>query len=114
MDVVFTGDTTRREDILYFTCIVQYSTELDYFLPSELTRPIDREGSAITPFSGGKGGFEAASLALAEETEAEIRALLQSAYRDFHKTQRGIDLWTGARDFALREEEETVQSLPDH
>ena len=110
-DIVFTGDTTRREDSLKFTCIVQYSTELEYFLPSELTKPIDRKGSAISPFNCGKGSFEADSLALAEETEAEIRALLQSAYRAFLETQKGIDLWTGAREFPLHQEGEKVESL---
>ena len=107
--VLFTGGTITRGGSLYFTCIVEYPTELDAFLPSELTKRIDRAGSAIAPFSDGKGRFEADSLEHAEETEAEIKALLQCAYRDLHEMQRRMELWTGVREFAL--EEKAVEGL---
>ena len=107
--VLFTGGTITRGGSLYFTCIVEYPTELDAFLPSELTKRIDRAGSAIAPFSDGKGRFEADSLEHAEETEAEIKALLQGAYRDLQEMQRRMGLWTGVREVAL--EEKAVEGL---
>ena len=78
--------------------------------PEELTKRIDRAGSAIAPFSDGKGRFEADSLEHAEETEAEIKALLQDAYRDLQEMQRRTELWTGVREFAL--DQEAIEILP--
>ena len=108
---MFTGGTITRGGSLYFTCIVEYPVELDAFLPSELTKRIDKTGSAIAPFSDGKGRFEAASLEHAEETESEIKALLQTAYRDLQEMQRRTELWAGVREFTLHQE--AVESLPD-
>ena len=108
--VLFTGGTVSRGDSLYFTCIVEYPAELDAFLPSELTNRIDRAGSAIAPFSDGKGQFVADSLKHAEETEADIGALLQTALRDLQEMQRRTELWTGVREFAL--DKEGIDILP--
>ena len=110
--VLFSGGTVTRGGSLYFTCVVEYPTELDAFLPSELTNRIDRPGSAIAPFSDGKGRFEAASLEHAEETETEIGALLQTAYRDLQEMQKRTEMWTGIREFALHQEDEAVERLP--
>ena len=107
---MFTGGTITRGGSLYFTCIVEYPVELDAFLPSELTKRIDKEGSAIAPFSDGKGRFEADSLDHAEATEAEIKAMLQVAYSDLKEMQRRSELWTGVREFALQQE--ALESLP--
>ena len=109
--VLFTGGTITRGGSLHFTCIVEYPTELDAFLPSELTKRTDRAGSAIAPFSDGKGRFEADSLEHAEETESEIKALLRDAYRDLQEMQRRTELWTGVREFALVQE--AVDILPN-
>ena len=109
--VLFTGGTVTRSGSLYFTCTVEYPAELDAFLPSELTNRIDRAGSAIAPFSDGKGQFEADSLRHAEETEADIGALLQTAYRDLQEMQRRTALWTGVKGLALHQEEEAIESL---
>ena len=108
--VLITGGTITRGGSLYFTCIVEYPTELDAFLPSELTKRIDKAGSAIASFSDGKVRFLADSLEHAEETEAGIQALLQMAYRDLQQMQRRTELWTGVREFALRQE--AVKILP--
>ena len=110
--VLFTGGTIKRGGSLYFTCIVEYPTELEAFLPSELTKRTDRTGSAIAPFSDGKGRFEADSLEHAEETEAAVKALLQTAYRDLQEMQRRTELWTGVREFALHQDAKAVESLP--
>ena len=110
--VLFSGSTVTRGGSLFFTCVVEYPAALDAFLPSELTNRMDRAGSAIAPFSDGKGRFEADSLEHAEETETEIGALLQTAYRDLQEMQRRTELWTGVREFALHQEEEAVERLP--
>ncbi len=109
--VLFTGGTITRGGSLYFTCIVEYPTELDEFLPSELTNRIDRAGSAIAPFSDGKGHFEADSLKHAEETEADIGALLQTAHRDLQEIRRRTAQWTGVKGLALHQNEEAVETL---
>ena len=109
--VLFTGGTITRGGSLYFTCVVEYPAELDAFLPSELTKRIDKTGSATAPFSDGKGRFEADSLEHAEATEAEIKSLLQSAYGDLQEMQRRAELWTGVRELDL--EEKAVESLPN-
>ena len=109
--VLFTGGTITRGGSLYFTCIVEYPTELDAFLPSELTNRIDRAGSAIAPFSDGKGRFEADSLEHEEETETEIGALLQTAYRDLQEMRRRTALWTGVKELVLQQEVEGVDNL---
>ena len=108
--VLFTGGTITRGGSLYFTCVVEYPAELDAFLPPDLTKRVDRAGSAIAPFSDGKGRFEADSLEHAEETEAEIKALLRDAYRDLQEMQRRTELWTGVREFAL--DKEGIDILP--
>ncbi|MCI0787266.1 MAG: hypothetical protein J4O09_13235, partial [Chloroflexi bacterium] len=88
--------------------MVEYPAELDAVLPSELTKQIDRVGSAILPFSDGKGHFEADSLEHAEETEAEIGTLLQTAHRDLQEMRRRIALWTGVKELALHQKKEGV------
>ena len=110
--VLFIRGTTTRGSALYFTCMVEYPTQLDGFLPSELTKQIDRAGSAILPFSDGKGRFEADSLDHAEETEAEIGTLLQTAHRDLQEMRRLTALWTGVREPALHQEVEVVENPP--
>ena len=111
-NVLFTGGTVTRSGSLYFTCLVEYPAEIEAFLPRELTRRVDRAGSAISPFSDGKGRFEADSLEHAEETEAEIRALLQTAYGNMQEMQKRTAMWTGVREFVLRSEEASVENLP--
>lgn len=103
--LLFIRGTTTRSGSLYFTCMVEYPTELDAFLPSELTKGIDRTGSAILPFSDGKGGFEADSQEHAEETEAEIGTQLQAAHKDLQEMRRRTALWTGVKEFALHQED---------
>ena len=112
--VLFRGGTITRGGSRYFTCIVEYPVELDAFLPSGLTKRIDKTGSAIAPFCDGKGRFEADSLEHAEETEAEIKALLQTAYRELQEMQRRTERWTCVREFALHQEAaEILPSLPN-
>ena len=111
--IQFTGGTIKRGDLLRFTCSVKYPAALDPFLSSELTMLSDRSGSLITPFSDGKGRFEADSLENAEETEAEIKALLQSAYRGLLDLEKRVEMWTGIRESALHTEENAVVSPPD-
>ena len=110
--VLFIRGTTTKGDTLSFTCTVEYPTQLDAFLPSELTERIDRAGSEILHFSDGKGRFEADSLEHAEETEAEIGTLLQTAHRDLQEMRRRTALWTGVKELALRQEEEALENLP--
>ena len=110
--VLFIRGRTPRGGSLYFTCMVEYPAELDAVLPSELTKRIDRVGSAIFPFSDGKGHFEADSLEHAEETEAEIGTLLQTADRDLQEMRRRIALWTGVKELALHQKKEGVENLP--
>ena len=109
--VLFIRGTTTKGDCLYFTCLIEYPTQLDVFLPSQLTKRIDRAGSAILPFSDGKGRFETDSLEHAEETEAEIESLLQTAYTDLQEMRRRTALWTGVKELALHPEEEAVGNL---
>ena len=101
-----------RDGSLFFTCMVEYPTELDAFLPLELTKRTDKIGSTIFPFSDGKGGFESDSLEHAEETEAEIGTLLQTAHRDLQEMRRRIALWTGVKELVLHQEETAVDNLP--
>ncbi len=110
--VLFLRGTTTKGDSLYFTCMVEYPTQLDAFLPVELTKQIDRVGSAISPFSDGRGRFETDSIDHAEETEAEIGTLLQTAYQDLQEMRRRTALWTGVKELALHQEEEAVENLP--
>ena len=109
--VLFIRGTATKGDSLYFTCMVEYPAELDAFLPSELTKRIERAGSAISPFSEGKGRFETDSIEHAEETEAEIGTLLQTAYRDLQKMRRRTALWTGVKELALHQEGEAIENL---
>ena len=110
--VLFIRGTTTRGSSLYFTCIVEYPTQLDGFLPSELTKQIDRVGSAILPFSDGKGRFEADSPEHAEEMETEIGSLLQTAHSNLQEMRRRAALWTGVKELALHQEREVVENLP--
>ncbi len=111
-EVLFSGDTVKKGDTLYFTCTVKYPSELDPFLPSQLTMRTDGPGASIAPFSNGKGQFDADSLEHAEETEAEIKALLETAYGDMFDMQNRIQKWSGSRKFSLSHEEEAVEILP--
>ena len=110
--VLFIRGTTTKGDTLSFTCMVEYPSQLDAFLPSELTERIDRAGSTISPFSDGKGRFETDCLENAETMEAEIGTLLQTAYRDLQEMRRRTALWTGVKKLALHQEEEAVENLP--
>ena len=81
--VRFTGSTSNTGGILAFSCKVEYSSDLDPFLPKDLKKQTDLEGSKTTilPFSDGHGSFTASSLERAETMEAEITAKLQTAYQ---------------------------------
>ena len=109
--VLFIRGRTPRGGSLYFTCMVEYPPQLDAFLPSQLTECPDRASLAILPFTDGKGRFETDSLEHAEETEAEIGILLQTAYEDLQEMRRRAALWTGVKELALHQEEEAVENL---
>ena len=110
--ILFSGGTVSRGDSTHFTCIVEYPAELDAFLPSELSKRIERAGSVIAPFSDGKVQFVADTLKHAEETKADISALLQTAHRHLQEMRKRTELWTGVKGLALRQEEEAIESLP--
>ena len=80
--VRFTGSTSNTGGILAFGCKVEYSKNLDPFLPKDLKKQIELEGSKTTimPFSDGRGSFTASSLEKAEAMEVEITAKLQTAH----------------------------------
>ena len=101
--VRFTGKTTPSGNALSFSCKVEYLSELDPFLPTELKRQRDLDGfeAMVLPFREGRGGFVASSLAQAEALEAEIEAALQTAYQDLLDWRKRIEQWTGTREHEL-------------
>ena len=106
--LLFTGGTVKKGDVLYCTCHVKYPSELDSFLPSHLTMRTDGPWVSIEAFSGGEGSFEADSLEHAEETESEIKTVLETAYNDMLGMQWRIDQWSGVREYSLAPEEKSV------
>ena len=101
--VRFTGSTSLVEEILTFGCKVEYSNNLDPFLPKDLEKQTRHDGgkTTISPLGNGVGSISASSLERAEQLEAEIKAKLQTAYEGLIEWQKRIDQWTAAREYVL-------------
>ena len=117
--VRFMGSTKNVGDSLVFSCIVEYSSNLDPFLPQDLKKQTDFDGvkATVLPFAGGRGGFTSSSIERAVRVEAEIKAKLQTAYQALLEHRELIAKWTGAREYGLhlssseRNHEESMASL---
>ena len=101
--VRFTGNTTTAGGALPFSCKVEYLSNLDPFLPTEMKRQRDLDDyeATVSPFNEGRGGFAASSLEHAEALEAEIEATFQTAYQALLEWRKRIEQWTGTREYDL-------------
>ena len=88
---------------LVFNCAVEYSSNLDPFLPQDLKKQTDFDDAKTTvlPFERGRGGFASDSIERAATVEAEIKAKLQTAYQALRERQELIAKWIGAREYGL-------------
>ena len=101
--VKFTGTTKNVGGYLTFSCLVEYSSNIDPFLPDDLKRQTDFDGvnTTVLPFEGGRGVFTSSSIEPALRVEAEIRVKLQTAYQALLKHRELIERWTGAREYGI-------------
>ncbi len=101
--VRFMGSTKNVGDSLVFSCVVEYSSNLDPFLPQDLKKQTDFDGveTTVSPFERGRGSFTSKTIEQAVTVEAEIKAKLQTAYLALLERQEAIAKWTGARDYGL-------------
>jgi len=101
--VRFMGSTKNVGDSLVFSCVVEYSTNLDPFLPQDLKKQTDFDGvkTTVSPFEEGHGSFISSSIERAVTVEAEIKAKLQIAYQALVERRELIAKWTGAREYGL-------------
>jgi len=101
--VRFMGSTKNVGDSLVFSCVVEYSSNLDPFLPQDLKKQTDFDGAktTVSPFEGGRGSFTSSSIERAVTVEAEIKAKLQTAYHALLEHRDLIGRWTGAREYGL-------------
>ncbi len=101
--VKFTGNTKTVGDSLVFSCVVEYPSILDPFLPQDLKKLTDFDDTTTTvsPFADGRGAFTSCSIERAVVLEAEINAKLQTAYQELIDHRELIAKWTGAREYSL-------------
>ena len=101
--VRFMGSTKNVGDSVVFSCVVEYSSNLDPFLPQDLKKQTDFDGveTTVSPFERGRGRFASNSIEQALTVEAEIKAKLQTAYLALLERQELVARWTGARDYGL-------------
>ena len=99
--IKFKADTTNSGGYLKFNCKVDYPNTLDPFLPPELKKQTDWEGSVIMPFSGGQGSFIAGTLEQAESLEVELKSKIQGAYEGMLEWQKRVGQWAGIREYEL-------------
>ena len=120
--VRFTGSTNDVGGHLTFSCQVQYSSNIDPFLPDDLKKQTNLNGveTTVLPFQEGSGGFTSSSIEAAQRVQAEIKDKLQTAYQALLKHQELIERWTGAREYGLDDigsggdHEESMASLVAH
>ena len=96
--VRFLGSTKNVGDSVVFSCVVEYSSNLDPFLPQDLKKQTDFDGveTTVSPFERGRGSFTSKTIEQALTVEAEIKAKLQTAYLALLERQELIARWTGA------------------
>ena len=101
--VRFTGNTKTAGDSLVFSCVVEYQSILDPFLPQDLKKltDFDDNTTTVSSFADGRGTFTSCSIERAVELEAEINAKLQTAYQALVDHRELIAKWTGAREYSL-------------
>ena len=101
--VRFMGSTKNVGDSVVFSCVVEYSSNLDPFLPQDLKKQTDFDGveTTVSPFERGRGRFTSNSIEQALTVEAEIKAKLQTAYQALLERQELIAKWTGVREYGL-------------
>ncbi|MCI0825590.1 MAG: hypothetical protein J4N90_12640 [Chloroflexi bacterium] len=120
--VRFMRSTKNVGDTVVFSCVVEYSSNLDPFLPQDLKKQTDfpphrnhwsgvqgdvvvgrANGvkSTVSPFENGRGSFTSSSIERAVTVEAEIKAKLQTAYQALVERRELTAKWTGARDYGL-------------
>ena len=101
--VRFMGSTKNVGNSLVFTCVVEYSSILDPFLPQDLKKQTDYDGfgTTVSPFERGCGSFTSNSIEQAVTVEAEINAKLQIAYQALLEHRELIAKWTGAREYGF-------------
>ena len=101
--VKFTGSTKNVGGYLTFSCLVEYSSNIDPFLPDDLKRQTDFDGvnTTVLPFEGGRGVFTSSTIEPALRVEAEIKVKLQTAYQALLKHRQLIERWTGAREYGI-------------
>lgn len=109
--VRFTGSTKTVGDSLAFICVVQYPSILDPFLPQDLKKQTDCDGTTVSPLNEGRGSFTSCSIERAVVVEAEIKAKLQTAYQALLDHRELIAKWTGVREYSLDLQEESMGSL---
>ena len=118
--VRFMGSTKNVGESIVFSCVVEYSSNLDPFLPQDLKKQTDFDGvkTTVSPFLEGRGSFTTSSIERAVTVEAEIKAKLQIAYRALVERRVLIGKWTGAREYGLdfirseENHEETMALFP--
>ena len=101
--VKFTGSTKNAGGYLTFSCVVEYPSNIDPFLPDDLKKQTDYDGvqTTVMPFQQGRGGFTSGSIEPALRVEVEIKEKLQIAYQALLKHQELVARWTGAREYGL-------------
>ncbi len=117
--VRFLGSTKNVGDSVVFSCVVEYSSNLDPFLPQDLKKQTDFDGveTTVSPFERGRGSFTSKTIEQAVTVEAEIKAKLQTAYQALVEHRELTAKWTGAREYGLdlisseRNHEESMASL---
>ena len=101
--VKFTGSTKTVGGYLTYSCLVEYPSNIDPFLPDDLKKQTDCDGikTTVLPFQGGRGSFSSSSIEPALRVEAEIKDKLQTAYQALLRQQELVERWTGAREYGL-------------
>ena len=101
--VRFMGSTKNVGNSVVFTCVVEYSSNLDPFLPQDLKMLTDFDGfeTTVWPFERGRGSFTSNSIEQAAAMEAELKAKLQIAHQALLEHRELIAKWTGAREYGF-------------
>ena len=101
--VRFLGTRKNVGDNRVFSCVVEYSSNLDPFVLQDLKKQTDFDGveTTVSPFERGRGSFSSSSIERAVTAETEIKAKLQTAYQAPLERQELIAKWTGAREYGL-------------